>query len=163
MASVQIKQTLRYRLFGIGKMDSALRLALEAEGLVAFSEGIPVTLRRSGSMPGRLRFAGARSLSGALAVSKTRIVGTASYLKLIDTPFAAAAPEGSATLSFSSEGLNCELNLAQIQRHWSGWIRIAFKRPFSAAELAELPCCELRFSVRAEAAETLFRWRGTRG
>lgn len=62
--------TLRYKMFGIGKLPDDLRAAAEAEGVLHVYEGVPVAYEFSGNLPG-LVVAGTntRSYSGALALT----------------------------------------------------------------------------------------------
>ena len=85
--------TLRYKLFGIGKLPEDMRAGLEAEGALHVYEGVPATYEFSGKLPGLfVKGTNTRRYSGAIALTKKRILGT---LSVVPNGSDVRAPESS--------------------------------------------------------------------
>ncbi|MBI4704081.1 MAG: hypothetical protein HY744_23480 [Deltaproteobacteria bacterium] len=151
-----MSQTLRYRLFGIGAMPPALHAAAEREGPIVLAEGVATTLRRSGRVPGRVVCGEVRALSGALAVTDRRVVGTVGRHKVLDFPFSAAGP-GPATVTLGPEGLVFALDLGRAVRGGSGGLTLHWKEPLRAEQLARMPATTLTLPVDEQGALGLFQ------
>ncbi len=158
--------TLRYKVFGIGKLPPALRADVEGEGLLHLYEGVPVHFRFAGRVPGLTMAGEIRTYSGALAVTKRRALGTLSVVprlagRVLDVAWNAAPGEpipgaegsrcgGPVRVLFDEGGVHLDLDIAHLDAEWQGNLKLDFDLTFSPAELAELPRRTLEFSVPEE-------------
>ncbi len=158
--------TLRYKLFGIGKLPEALRAAIEPEGMLHVFEGVPAHFRFAGSVPG-LRSAGeTRTYSGALALTRRRMLATVSVVphaagRVVDaawheaptTPIVGAESMrcgGPVLARLDTTGLHVELDVSRVDASFSGQLTLHFELTFTPAELAELPAGHVAFAVPAD-------------
>lgn len=136
--------TLRYKLFGIGKLPEEIRAAAEQEGVLHIYEGVPVAYEFSGKLPGLIvGGTNTRSYSGALALTKRRILGTLSVIpkvagRAIDHEWT-AADSGPLKVTIDEQGVRITLDLAEVDAEWSGHLTLHYELTFSPAELQELP------------------------
>lgn len=147
--------TLRYKLFGIGKLPDDLRAAVEAEGLLHAYEGVPVEYAFSGELPGLVvRGTNTRSYSGALAITRRRILGTLSVVpklagRALDHEWSATKP-GPLKVTIDERGVAMAIDLADVDPGWSGHLSLRYELAFSVAELAEIPTTTFSVAVPAE-------------
>jgi hypothetical protein len=147
--------TLRYKLFGIGKLPDDMRAAVEAEGALHIYEGVPVAYEFSGKLPGlSVKGTNTRSYSGAIALTKKRILGTLSVIpkiagRAIDHAWTDAGP-GALKVALSENGMLLAVNLADVDPEWSGHLSLHYELTFSPEELKELPAREFSMSVPHE-------------
>lgn len=136
--------TLRYKLFGIGKLPDEMRAAVEKEGVLHVYEGVPVAYEFSGKLPGLVVVGtNTRSYSGALALTKRRILGTLSVVpklagRAIDHEWT-ATDSGPLEVTIDEHGLLMKVDLAKVDDEWSGHLSLHYALTFSAEELNELP------------------------
>jgi hypothetical protein len=147
--------TLRYKLFGIGKLPDEMRAAVEKEGVLHVYEGVPVAYAFSGKLPG-LAVGGTntRSYSGALALTKRRIVGTLSVIpkvagRAIDHEWTAAG-SGALKVTIDASGVLLAVDLADVDPEWSGHLSLHYELTFSPEELKDLPANVFSVSVPHE-------------
>lgn len=144
--------TLRYKLFGIGKLPDEMRSAVEKEGVLHVYEGVPVAYRFSGKLPGLVvTGTNTRSYSGALALTKKRILGTLSVVpnlagRAIDHEWT-AHDAGPLEVTIDQRGVRMEVDLAKVDPEWSGHLALHYELAFSPEELAALPA--QKFSMGA--------------
>ena len=147
--------TLRYKLFGIGKLPDDLRSAVEKEGVLHVYEGVPVAYEFSGKLPGLVvGGTNTRSYSGALAFTKKRILGTLSVIpkvagRAVDHAWADAGT-GPLKVTIDGSGMLLRVELGDVDPEWSGHLSLHYGVTFSAEELAELPAREFSLSVPHE-------------
>src|SRR5260370_38937346 len=98
-----MSKTFRYRLFKVGALPEELRAEIQNDEVLFLEEGIPVTVRRSGTAPG-FRGGGIGRFSGAFAVTKQRIVANISKTVVVNVSSGAKDTNG-AELSISQDGL----------------------------------------------------------
>ncbi len=147
--------TLRYKLFGIGKLPEELRSAVEKEGALHVYEGVPVAYRFSGKLPGLVVVGtNTRSYSGALALTRRRILGTLSVVpklagKAIDHEWTATTP-GPLSVTIDEHGVLLAVDLAHVDAEWSGHLSLHYELTFSPDELKQLPATAFTLSVPQE-------------
>jgi hypothetical protein len=71
-------KTLRYRLFHTGALPDALSAEIAGDQVLFSTEGIPVTVHRSGTAPG-FRGSATGYFSGSFAITDRRIVAGISF------------------------------------------------------------------------------------
>jgi hypothetical protein len=147
--------TLRYKLFGIGKLPDEMRAAVENEGALHVYEGVPVAYRFSGKLPGLVvGGTNTRSYSGALALTRRRILGTLSVVpklagRAIDHEWT-AQESGPLRVTIDESGVLLEVNLADVDPEWSGHLALHYELTFSPEELTQLPARAFSVSVPHE-------------
>ena len=147
--------TLRYKLFGIGKLPDEMRSAVEKEGILHVYEGVPVAYSFSGKLPGLVvKGNNTRSYSGALAITKKRILGTLSVIpklagRAIDHEWTATG-SGPLKVTIDERGVLMEVDLADVDPDWSGHLSLHYELTFSAEELTELPARAFSLSAAHE-------------
>jgi hypothetical protein len=142
------------RLLRIGKLPSALRAEVEAEGILHIDEYVAVSRRFSGSVPG-LRSAGSiASYVGALVFTQQRVLGTLSAVPKLagrtidqrwDDP-----QSGAVQADISSTGLRLNVDVARVDPRCSGHLSLHYKAELTDELLARLPRRTLAFDVPAE-------------
>jgi len=136
--------TLRYKLFGIGKLPDDMRSAVDAEGVLHLYEGVPVAYSFTGKLPGLVvTGTNTRSYSGALALTKKRILGTLSVVpklagRAIDHAWT-ADESGPLKVTIDEHGVLMAVDLAQVDEEWSGHLSLHYELTFSPEELNEIP------------------------
>ena len=147
--------TLRYKLFGIGKLPEDMRAGLEAEGALHVYEGVPATYEFSGKLPGLfVKGTNTRRYSGAIALTKKRILGTLSVVpklagRAIDHAWTDAGA-GALKVTINESGMLLTVNLADVDPEWSGHLSLHYELTFSPDELKELTAREFSMSVPHE-------------
>ena len=147
--------TLRYKLFGIGKLPEDMRAAVEAEGALHIYEGVPVAYAFTGKLPGLVvSGTNTRSYSGAIALTKKRILGTLSVVpklagRAIDHAWTDAG-SGALKVVIDEHGMLLQVDLADVDPGWSGHLSLHYELTFSADELKELPARTFSMSVPPE-------------
>lgn len=142
------------KLFRIGKLPSALRAEVEAEGLLFIAEYVAVTRRFRGSVPG-LRSAGSiASYVGALVLTEQRVMGTLSSVpklagRTIDLRWD-APQSGPVKAELSATGLTLDVDLAAVDPRCSGELSLHYKEDIPADVLARLPRTSLAFEAPPE-------------
>ncbi|MBX7431823.1 hypothetical protein JDV09_06830 [Mycobacterium sp. Y57] len=142
------------KLFRVGKLPSALRAEVEAEGILYLAEYVAVTRRFHGTVPG-LRSAGSiASYVGALALTDQRVLGTLSSVpklagRTIDVRW--DAPQtGAVTAELSTHGLTIDADVAKVDPRCSGELALRYKTDIPEGVLARLPRTSLAFDVPPE-------------
>lgn len=147
--------TLRYKLFGIGKLPEEMRAAVEKEGVLHVYEGVPVAYSFSGKLPGlHVTGTNTRSYSGALAITKKRILGTLSVIpkvagRAIDHEWTANA-SGPLKVTIDERGVLMAVDLADVDPDWSGHLSLHYELTFSPEELNDMPERALSLSAPHE-------------
>lgn len=142
------------KLFRIGKLPSALRAEVEAEGVLFLSEYVAVTRRFRGAVPG-LRSAGSiASYVGSLVLTNERVLGTLSSVpklagRTIDLRW--DAPQtGAVKAELSETGLTLDVDLDAVDPRFSGELSLQYKEHIPADVLALLPRTSLAFDPPPE-------------
>jgi len=80
-----LTKTFVHRLLGLGRLPRAVKTALEAEGIRILEEGIRVSVTYRNFRAPRKRFTWRRRVSsGAIAVSRERLVAYGSRIRLMN-------------------------------------------------------------------------------
>jgi hypothetical protein len=140
------------KLLGIGKLPDDVRAQVDEEGVIFLAEFASVTLRFSGTVPGRKSLGRAVSYAGALALTDRRVLGTLATLprkigRAIDQPW--TAPPGTMVqANFDNEGLLLDIaDLSAIDPKFSGTLSLRYKTPLTQDILTRLPTRTLVFDV----------------
>jgi hypothetical protein len=147
--------TLRYKLFGIGKLPDEMRSAVENEGVLHLYEGVSVAYEFSGKLPGLIvGGTNTRSYSGALALTKRRILGTLSVVpklegQAINHEWSATA-SGPLKVTIDERGVLMKLDLADVDAEWIGHLSLHYELTFSPDELKDIPVTTFSLSVPPE-------------
>lgn len=142
------------RLFGIGKLPDDLHAQLEAEGLIYLADYVAVTRRFRGAIPGVRAPRSVASYSGSLAFTSERALATLSMLPKLAGPTVDVrwdAPQtGAAKVQISSAGLHVAVDVAEVDKKFSGELSLHYKAAISADVLAGLPRRSLAFEMPPE-------------
>ena len=147
--------TLRYKLFGIGKLPDEMRSAVETEGVLHVYEGVPVAYEFTGKLPGLVVVGtNTRSYSGALALTKRRILGTLSVVpklagRAIDHEWSATT-SGPLKVTIDERGVSMKVDLAEVDAEWSGHLSLHYELTFSPEELKDIPATTFSLTVPHE-------------
>ncbi|MFB1296190.1 hypothetical protein ACAG24_011775 [Mycobacterium sp. pW049] len=142
------------KLFRIGKLPSALRAEVEAEGVLFLSEYVPVTRRFRGTVPGLRSGGSIASYVGSLVVTRQRVLGTLSSVpklagRTIDLRW--DAPQaGPVKAELSETGLALDVDVAAIDSRCSGELSLHYKEQIPRDVLAQLPRTSLAFDAPPE-------------
>jgi hypothetical protein len=142
------------KMLGIGKLPSAIRAEVEAEGVLFLAEYVAVTRRFRGAVPG-LRSAGSiASYVGALVLTNQRVLGTLSSVpklagRTIDLRWD-AEQSGPVEAELSATGLTLDVDVAAVDPRCSGELSLHYKEDIPEDVLARLPRTTLAFDVPAE-------------
>lgn len=143
------------KLFRVGVLPDALRIELEAEGILAVFENIPVRYRFSGRVPGLVAALELRASSGALVVTGARLVGTLSVLpgsagRAIDVPWT-TGDDGAARLTIDETGIHITIDLARVSpSEFAGTQSLEYAQPLSPDVLASFPKRSFGFDIPRE-------------
>jgi hypothetical protein len=142
------------KLFGIGKLPEDLHAEVEAEGLLYLADYVAVTRRFSGAIPGvRLQHSVA-SYCGSLVFTSERVLATLSMLPRLAGPTVDVrwnAPQtGPAKVEISSTGLRVDIDVAEVDKKFSGELSLHYKTAIPADVLADLPRRSLAFDMPPE-------------
>src|SRR5260370_3876426 len=148
-----MSKTFRYRLFKVGALPEELRAEIQNDEVLFLEEGIPVTVRRSGTAPG-FRGGGIGRFSGAFAVTNQRIVANISKTVVVNAPYD-AKDTNLAELSLTEAGLHITID-ASIHPRCSGNIQMHFKQDFSKEELARFPHQKIIFQFSVDLIPKMF-------
>lgn len=142
------------KLFRIGRLPSALRAEVEAEGVLLLAEYVAVTRRFRGTVPGLRSGGSIASYVGSLVVTNERVLGTLSSVpklagRTIDLRF--DAPQtGAVTAELSATGLTLDVDVADVDPRCSGELSLHYKEDIPQDVLARLPRTSLAFDVPPE-------------
>jgi hypothetical protein len=146
---------LLFKLFGVGKLPQAIRDEIEDEAVLFETEGIRVTVHRSGRVPGARDARGVSAGIGGFAVTDRRVIGSSGRGKLVDVPYEAATG-GPATLTLDPKGLHVRFDLDRVHPACHGEMRIEFRQALTGEQLAAFPARELSFGVDPQKVVRLF-------
>ncbi|BBZ49859.1 hypothetical protein H7H82_12570 [Mycobacterium heidelbergense] len=142
------------RLFGIGKLPDDLHAEVEAEGLIYLADYVAVTRRFSGVIPGVRLPHSVASYSGSLAFTSERALATLSMLPRLAGPTVNVrwdAPRtGAAKVEISSTGLQVGVDVAHVDKAFSGELSLHYKATIPADVLGRLPRRSLAFDMPPE-------------
>jgi hypothetical protein len=148
-----MSKTLRYRLFKIGALPQALRAEIAPEKMLFQDEGVAVTVHRHGAAPG-FRGGGIGMFSGAFAITDRRLVASISSTVVAEAPYADGGASGAEAM-LDADGLHLNVD-ASIHPRCSGEIRMHFKHPFSAEDLARFPQTKIAFRFPVDLVPKMF-------
>ncbi len=140
------------RLLGIGRLPGDMRAQVEADGVIHLAEFVPVTMRFTGRVPGRVSVGKKRGYVGALALTTQRVLGTLSTLpgkagRAIDQPWTPPLG-GMANAIFDEGGLHIEIpDLSTVDPEFGGAFSLHFKEPLKPEVLRRLPTRTITFDV----------------
>jgi len=140
------KRSIFNRLFGAGRLPQRIRQDITGEAVLFEAEGIPVTIRRNGRVPGSASKGGVRPGAGAFAVTERRVVGSRGRVRLANFGWD-MEQGGFVTMTLDREGLHVVFDLDRMHRATSGELRIDFKAEILEQDLARFPARQLTFSV----------------
>jgi hypothetical protein len=134
----------------IGKLPSALREQLEAEGIIFSAGKVGVSRRFGGHVPGVYSASGVSRHTGAFAFTAERVVATFptrgdAALRSIDCPWGTNA--GSATATITDKGLKIDIALHRVNPAFSGAMSLNYKKTIPDEVLEKVPATTLRFAV----------------
>ena len=142
------------KLFGIGKLPDDLHAQVESEGLLYLADYVAVTRRFSGAIPGVRLPHSVASYSGSLAFTTERVLATVSMLPKLAGPTVNvgwdAAHTGAAKVEISTTGLQVCVDVAQVDKKFSGELSLHYKAAIPADVLAGLPRRSLSFDMPPE-------------
>lgn len=142
------------KLFRIGKLPSALRAEVEAEGILFIAEYVAVTRRFKGAVPG-LRSAGSiASYVGSLVLTNQRVLATLSSVpklagRTVDLRWD-APQSGAVKAELSATGLTLDVDVAAVDPRCSGELSLHYKDDIPPDVLSRLPRTSLAFDAPAE-------------
>ncbi|ORV82349.1 hypothetical protein [Mycolicibacterium iranicum] len=142
------------KLFRIGKLPSALRAEVEADGVLFLSEYVAVTRRFRGTVPGLRSGGSIASYVGSLVITRQRVLGTLSSVpklagRTIDLRW--DAPQaGPVKAELSETGLTLDVDVADIDSRCSGELSLHYKEQIPPDVLAQLPRTSLAFDAPPE-------------
>ncbi len=142
------------RLFRIGKLPSALRAEVEAEGVLFVSEYVAVTRRFRGAVPGLRSGGSIASYVGSLVVTNDRVLATLSSVpklagRTIDQRW--DAPQtGPVKAELSETGLTLDVDVAAIDARCSGELSLHYKEQIPRDVLSRLPRTTLAYDAPPE-------------
>lgn len=139
------------KLFRIGRLPSALRAEVEAEGVLFMAEYVAVTRRFRGAVPGLRSSGSIASYVGSLVLTDERVLGTLSSVpklagRTIDQRWD-AEQSGAVTGVLSETGLTLEVDVAAVDPRCSGELSLHYKEHIPAEVLARLPRTTVAFDV----------------
>ncbi|MGE0218948.1 hypothetical protein [Mycolicibacterium sp.] len=142
------------KLFRIGRLPSALRAEVEAEGVLFMAEYVAVTRRFRGAVPGLRSSGSIASYVGSLVLTDERVLGTLSSVpklagRTIDQRWD-AEQSGAVTGVLSETGLTLEVDVAAVDPRCSGELSLHYKEHIPAEVLARLPRTTVAFDVPPE-------------
>ncbi|NVN51217.1 hypothetical protein [Mycolicibacterium hippocampi] len=142
------------KLFRIGKLPSALRAEVDAEGLLFIAEYVPVTRRFHGVVPGLRSSGSIASYVGALVLTNERVLGTLSSVpklagRMIDLRWD-AEQSGPVRAELSATGLTLDVDVAAVDPRCSGELSLHYKDNIPEDVLSRLPRTSLAFEAPPE-------------
>ena len=139
--------TLRFKLFGSGKLPEKARAALAADEVLTLAEGIRVDGRFFGNVPGLHSGGRTFRFSGALVITRKGVFGMLASWTALD---AAWDGNGPARVAIKRHGLTLDLDVARVDPAWNGELSLMFHRPFTPEELSRFPKRMLSCSISRE-------------
>ena len=143
------------KLLGIGKLPDDIRAQVDAEGVIFLAQFVPVTMRFTGSVPGRRSVGKVMGYVGSLALTNQRVLGTLSTVpkkvgRAIDQSW--TAPAGSMVqATLDDEGLLLDIaDLSVVDPSFNGTLSLRYKAPLPQDILARLPTRTMAFDVPAK-------------
>ncbi|TFV55437.1 hypothetical protein E4P42_22690 [Mycobacterium sp. PS03-16] len=142
------------KLLRIGRLPDEMRAAAEAEGILHLAEYVPVTRRFSGSIPGKRATGSVSGYTGALVLTRQRVLGTLSTVpglagRTIDQSWT-EAQDGPVRAEVSADGLHIEADLADIDARCHGTVSLHYRGDVPDDVLAALPTRSLAYTVPPE-------------
>lgn len=120
--------TLLYRLFGLGRFPKQVRAALEQEGMLACDEGISGRLiTRDFKAPGKRFKFRCVGFSGAIALTRKRLIAYAYWRRLINIPLDDPRLEQIDMRMMSEERLELDFESALFHPDWQGRITVQLR------------------------------------
>lgn len=148
-------KTLLHRVFGAGKLPDAVRATVRDERTLYAAEGIRVSLRRNGHVPGATRTGNVRLAVGGFVVTDRRVIGYRGGGILVHVPFD-VADGGPATLTLDATGLHVYFDLDRVDASCRGEIRLDFRDDVPPDALASFPVTDRSFPVDPQKVVRLF-------
>jgi hypothetical protein len=142
------------KLFRIGRLPSALRAEVDAEGILLIAEYVAVTRRFRGTVPGLRSNGSIASYVGSLVITNERVLATLSTVpklagRTIDQRF--DAPQtGAVTADLSRTGLTLNVDVAAVDPRCSGELSLHYKKDIPQDVLTRLPRTSLAFDAPPE-------------
>ncbi|VEG51282.1 Uncharacterised protein [Mycolicibacterium aurum] len=142
------------KLFRIGRLPSALRAEVDAEGVLFLAEYVPVTRRFRGTVPGLRSGGSIASYVGSLVITNERVLATLSSVpklagRTMDHRF--DAPQtGAVKAELSRTGLTLEVDVAAVDSRCSGELSLHYKDEIPQDVLAQVPRTSLAFDAPPE-------------
>ncbi|KKC03957.1 hypothetical protein [Mycobacterium nebraskense] len=135
----------------IGKLPTALRDELDAEGIIFSAGKVGVSRHFGGHVPGVYSASGVSRYTGAFAFTAARIVATLptrgdANLRSIDCSWDSSKGPGRATIT--GKGLQLEIDLHGVDPAFSGSMRLNYRKKIPDDVLETLPTTTLRFPVQ---------------
>jgi len=143
------------RLGGGGKMPDEVRAEISGETILFEAEGVRVSLRRSGHVPGVVVKGGVNVGRGAFAVTDRRFIGTRGRGKWVDVPLDQAS-DGPASVTLDATGLHVLFDLDRVHPSCKGEMKIDFRQELSEEALARFPVRQMSFSVDPQKVVRMF-------
>lgn len=142
------------KMFRIGKLPADLRAEVETENIIHLAEFVPVTLRFTGSVPGKVSKGNVRSYAGAVAITSQRVLGTLSTVpklagRAIDLRWDAPTG-GPVQAEICAAGLLLDVDVSHVDPAFSGRLSLNYKTAIPEAVLTTIPRRSLSFSVPRE-------------
>jgi hypothetical protein len=143
------------RLFRLGVLPAELRTQVDAEGILAVFENLPVTYRFSGRVPGHVAVGQVRPYSGALAFTSVRALGTLAWVpntggKAMDVPWT-TGDDGAVHVTIHPDGVKIAIDLERVSPgEFTGTQSLDYKCPLAPEVLARLPKLEFGFDIPRE-------------
>lgn len=142
------------KLLRIGRLPDEMRAAAEAESILHLAEYVPVTRRFSGSIPGKRADRSVSGYTGALVLTRQRVLATLSTVpglagRTVDQAW--TAPQGGPVRAeVAADGLHIEADLAAIDARCRGTLSLHYRDPVGEDVLAELPTRSVAYTVPPE-------------
>jgi hypothetical protein len=142
------------KLFRIGRLPSALRAEVDAEGILLLAEYVAVTRRFRGTVPGLRSGGSIASYAGSLVVTNERVLATLSTVpklagRTIDHRFD-ASQTGAVKAELSRTGLTLDVDVAAVDPRCSGELSLHYKEDIPQDVLTRLPRTSLAFDAPPE-------------
>ncbi|KUI29983.1 hypothetical protein [Mycobacterium sp. GA-2829] len=142
------------KLFRIGKLPDEIRAEAEAEGILLLSEFVPVTRRFTGSIPGKRASGSVSGYTGALVLTRDRVVATLSTVpglagRTVDQRWD-APHSGPVSVEIGSTGVQFDVDVNEVDPRCHGTLSLHYKTEIADHVLAELPARTLSFGVPPE-------------
>lgn len=123
-------KTMLHRLFGLGRIPAALAAELQHEGVIAQDEGIRCWLRADRfRRPGLVAVGMARSFTGAIALTGTRIIALRNAGRIINVPFTDERIRQLTVDLPAPDTLRIAFDSSKFHPDWSGTLAYTFRTP----------------------------------